>query len=600
MVLRNKLTGGFLVVAMVTLAVGLLGLSSLFAIKKSNEAAYQQGTMALVVLLRIDAGLTDIKVAVRDAALAETSEEDAVADGLFQKGRSKFQMAMEDYKSTISDAEDQATYDELKEISVPYFSRIDQVMEVAKGTAKEARTKAVELLGSPAMVASRAAFTAQVDKLRDQNLEFVNLSNVSSTELVNSSLVAILVFLVFGLAGSVVFGVLLAGSLARPLISSVAMAEAVARGDLTQGLPTKILKRKDEIGKLASALDSMRLGLRAIVGVLHRSSDQLASGAEGLTATTEETAASITQITASIESAKSQVHNQSASVTETSATVNQIVQNLASLQQQIENQAADVTESSASVNQMVANIRSVTKTIERQEGVFKDLIQASDTGKVQLNQVNELVKAISAKSETLVEANAVISHIASQTNLLSMNAAIEAAHAGDAGRGFSVVADEIRKLAELSTLQSKEISRDIADVRREIGVVVQSTETAERSFGRILELLQTVSEMEQQIKGAMEEQDTGSQQTLDALTQMQEITQDIRSASVEIHQGSAVIGKEMENLLSISENLSQGIDEIAGGAHEIDSASQSIQETATQTMEQVDHLLTQVKQFKLV
>jgi methyl-accepting chemotaxis protein len=446
--------------------------------------------------------------------------------------------------------------------------------------------------------AATNAFSFQINHTQERDLKSVEDNNLRGTALVDTALALILLIAGLSLVGSVVFGFLLAHSLVQPLRQAVALAKLIAQGDLTQGLPATILRRADEVGTLAQSLETMRTGLLSTVSVLGQTAEELKGGAQTLSSSSEETSAAVTEITATIESARRQVQNQSTSVVDTTATIGQIVKSLDSLQFQIEEQARGVSASAAAVNQMVANIRSVTQIVGRQEEAFHALLAASDSGRVKLGQVGELVRSISVKSETLVEANSIIANIASQTNLLSMNAAIEAAHAGDSGRGFAVVAEEIRKLAELASGQSKEITKDISAVKDEIGVVVTSTGVAEGAFAEILSLLAGVNELEQQIRQAMEEQTHGSQQTLEALTNINEVTQAVRLASQEINTGSKKIGQEMDGLLAVTRHLGQGMDEIASGAHEVDSASRQVSEISLGALRQVDALGAQVGRFK--
>lgn len=265
----------------------------------------------------------------------------------------------------------------------------------------------------------------------------------------------------------------------------------------------------------------------------------------------------VDEINKGIEEINEHVLTQSASVLETQAASERIVKNLGVLNRLIEEQAANVTQSSASIEQMIATIESVTKNIDLMGSAFSRLQEASVDGETKITNVAEIMGRIAEQSEELQGANTVIKAISSQTNLLAMNAAIEAAHAGDAGRGFSVVADEIRKLAESSTGQSKEISSKIQAILTLIQTGANVSLVTKDSFKTILDQISSLAKHLGQIRGAMDEQSTGSRQILDATAQINRITTQVSGGSAEMLDGSRAISSEMQKLVTLSENVKE-------------------------------------------
>jgi len=195
----------------------------------------------------------------------------------------------------------------------------------------------------------------------------------------------------------------------------------------------------------------------------------------------------------------------------------------------VSEQAAAVTESAAAIEEMVANIQSVTSALSKNAQQVTELQSASEVGHNGINEVVTDIRGIASESESLLEINSVMANIASQTNLLSMNAAIEAAHAGEAGRGFAVVADEIRKLAESSSKQSKTISSVLKTIKASIDKITKSAENVLNRFDTIDGGIKTVAEQERGVLNAMEEQRHGSEQVLQAIGQVSDITQRVKN-----------------------------------------------------------------------
>jgi hemerythrin-like metal-binding protein len=278
----------------------------------------------------------------------------------------------------------------------------------------------------------------------------------------------------------------------------------------------------------------------------------------------------------------------------------QVVENIGRLNTQVEAQAESVSQSSLAIEEMIASIRNVTSTLIKNAENVERLSSAADVGRTSLENVSRDIDGIAKESEDILEINKVMQTIASQTNLLSMNAAIEAAHAGEAGKGFAVVADEIRKLAESSSQQSKTISTVLKKIKESIDGIIKSTAVVLEKFKDIDTEVRTVTEQETNIRSAMEKQNVGSKQILDAIGTLQNITRQVKEGSMKMLEGSHEVITESHNLNEAARKIIDGVNEIASGADYINSAVMKVHAASEINKEHIGALSGEVERFKIV
>jgi methyl-accepting chemotaxis protein len=387
-------------------------------------------------------------------------------------------------------------------------------------------------------------------------------------------------------------------SITKPIVNMALTLKDISEGegDLTRSVD---VHSKDEIGDLARYFNETLKKIKTLVITIKNQSVSLFNIGNELASNMTETAAAINQITANIQSIKGRVINQSASVTETNATMEQITVNIDKLSSHVDRQIESVAQSSSAIEEMLANIQSVTHTLIKNSENVKDLIEASEVGRGGLQEVAADIQEIARESAGLLEINAVMENIASQTNLLSMNAAIEAAHAGEAGKGFAVVADEIRKLAESSGEQSKTIAAVLKKIKDSIDKITKSTDSVLNKFEAIDNGVRTVSDQEENIRNAMEEQSAGSKQILEAIGQLNEATQLVKGGSEEMLEGSRQVIQESKNLELATQEITNGMNEMATGADQINVAVTRVNSISGENKGSIDILVGEVAKFKV-
>ncbi len=386
-----------------------------------------------------------------------------------------------------------------------------------------------------------------------------------------------------------------ANSIAKNVI---ALASGVARlrdGDLSVAFN---IKGRDEVVSLSRgmnefirALDDSVLGIKDAAARNANVRDQL-SEAAGLTGS------SLDQLRASVREVEAQAERLDSRIGESKTAVSNIADGVGSLDDRISDQIAMVEESTASITQMLATIASMAQLADKDRKLADSLVRTSDSGREVFQGAFDKIETINERVGKIEEMIQIIDTIAGQTNLLAMNAAIEAAHAGEAGKGFAVVADEIRKLAEASAEGSREIAGSVRDIVDSIAGARDGSLETNKAFAEIESSIRDVSRSVVEISSSLAETDVGGRQILTAMTSLRELSASINEESRSVSKGAQSISSSMEDIDRVAASVRDAMSSIGGRSEEISRTAERTSELADELSSVGADLEARISRFK--
>lgn len=365
--------------------------------------------------------------------------------------------------------------------------------------------------------------------------------------------------------------------------------------DLSARLP---VYGSSELDVLSEACNKMMEQLQEMVKTMLISFSSLTSNSTNLSDQNRETLELIETADRAVHDIYSKAENQNSLMESVNHEIERVRHAVIQLDDKIDQQIAAVIQSSGAVEEISANIASVDHSIGRIAQEYTEIVAETARGREKQDDVATKIDIIQRQAVGLAEANEVISHIAEQTNLLAMNAAIEAAHAGDAGKGFSVVADEIRALAETSAEQTKAIMALISDIQNAVVGIVEASKGSSQSFSQLGEKITVLDSSLQEVRAGMDEQNRGAQDIMDMMRVLNSVASALSESSQQMKQETqAVVGKitqlreSSQDILNSGSNTSIQLSQMSNFAQ---AASNESQENV-RLVGEVHHLISSFK-----
>ena len=366
-------------------------------------------------------------------------------------------------------------------------------------------------------------------------------------------------------------------------------------GDLTQRLPVQY---QDELGMAANSFNAtfqkINRSLKSIIAQSHL----LEQVGDNLAATMAQSASAVEEITANIKGISNQTNNQVDQVQTSYGTTQSIIQALEVLDQTIQTQVSHVADSARAITNTAETIRDLTRSLQQNEEDVRALRMVVEQGQTDVQSVVADISQVAEDSDQLIQISKLIQQISSQTNLLAMNAAIEAAHAGEHGKGFAVVADEVRKLAESAGVQAKTIGQTLNHIKGSIGQIMSSAKKVQEQYQSIDLSMQRVADNEAGFVRVMQSQAASTEKALQSGKNLEAITEKVKADSVSMLQQSNQVAEAFVTLLQMSQQMQGSIGEMSIGMDEISDSVQVVNQQTQQNKDSIETLRSEIKVFK--